>query len=1769
MGLLRKFTERHYFRRVIIYFLICCLIFNGALSVTLAGPEGAEVVHGQVSFQQSGLNTTIHASDKSIINYRGFDIARPEVVQFVQPSSSASVLNRILSANPTSIDGTLLANGRVFFVNPAGVIIGGGARINVNQLVASGLNISNDSFLNGQYEFVGGSGTVASYGDISARSVYLVGKQVTNAGNISCPDGYVVMAAGDRVFLGQPGSSVIVEIGSLEPPDQADTQSSVDITNEGTVKAAGGTIILAVAGDAFSRPIMTNTGSLSTSNAKGDAGNISFQASDGHIDNAGTITATSDSGVGGIVTANASEVVNTGTVDASGAQGGTVSLDATGRLGQFGTIDTGGIESDGGEISLTAGSGVVLGTDSLTTANAGANGDGGSVIVFSPKAALFQPGSKVEAKGGSQSGDGGFLEVSGHEYVEVEGQIDLTATNGVTGDFLIDPRNIDVLDVTGPGDEPPSWGWGDWDDTTGEWVFLPGDNSKLRMVQLEYYLDQSNITITTVQPLDNDEGNVIFHHRPLTSGLDPTNPSNNSLNVIANNDIIFNSVSGINFTGSGNLTLDAGHNVDINGNINLNSGDFTSTGIGFDNTGGAIITSDGTVNIDHTGAVTIGAPIDTTGVAGSGSVEIAGSSITVNDNITAGENITFHNAVIAAGANPLQAFDAGGTLMAMEDIIKTTSGELLLNSGGGVLHIGHDVKGTNLAGSSITFAGDVLADGDDGSGGRDQQFSATGNLTVNGDIEKSTTGTLTLGDSVGTLFLGHNVRGTNPAGSNIVLNGYIIANGVDDNAEQEFYATGNLITNNDIEKSTVGTLTLGCDNGVLYLGHNVKGTHADGSSITFNGDIIANGTGTNSEQIFDATGILTANGNIEKSTAGTLTLGNGSGTLYLGHNITTGADAGSNITFADSIIANGAGASSEQQFSAAGILTANGTIEKNTAGSLALSGGTLIDLNGAVNVQDGDLNLLDGVVVASGVKLSAGRDVILANSKTLTGEGILTVEADRNIMLGGDTLAGDLILTADRDNSGDIDGGTMHAMGTITATDGDIVVSASDDTIILDGNVHADVTDDGDILLNNNTFLADGVALWAGRDIILANGKSMTGDGELILIADYDEDSDGIIRLGGNVMGDGIIFGDSTIVRNNSVIADGTDPDGQIFNAGTGVLKVNGTITKTGTGNLTLSGGILVDLDGKVQVGYGDLLIIDTVDAEADLQASGSITLNGIGYLAGDVTGNGITFDNAVTADGDSAQSFDATKGTLLAGNTITKTTAGNLTLGGDTDIDLHGTVEVQDGSLFIEDDFHASADLLASQDITFAGSLVNGELDGIGDQRIDAQTGRLTANGWLHKGDGSLYLEAAGDISLADYVKADSGGVSIISENGEIFTPGGDTLNIAITGSSDGTTGVDLAGGGKAAIMIISKDTLKLGPGAEMTANGTYDITGTIDDRPRADFLSVIVGDKDPGWPLDISIYLASNAGNVNISSPIQPISNGSSGVMVIDAYQTVEEFGEDFIDSLDGIYWLEVCSRITPTLNYAQANHTLPYADDLGSVLDNGTSKYVLRGEGEYPDVGPGAWVLGEGEEEKPSIPKRTPMEAEATATSMPASPEISDIGQIESTVSSDLQWLGEELGLCEGDQQGEDDNRCQEITQAYLAGAFLQASDMRPQQAAAQLRQLAGLLHDTDGSRIAALGRVINEFAQPDVPPSPEQFASIGQAFAIHVNDGTHYATAKQWLDALVEYTMLLISEIGWSPDDSVAFVMSKYGPTVTEAGDVGVVAFIQMHLEDIIG
>src|SRR5690606_28114128 len=105
--------------------------------MSYADVTGDQVVYGDVTFVRQGNKLFIYASDGSIINYSSFNIGPNELVRFYQPGSDARVLNRILGAAPTEIQGTLLANGLVYIVNPAGVIFTKDAVVNVGGLYAA------------------------------------------------------------------------------------------------------------------------------------------------------------------------------------------------------------------------------------------------------------------------------------------------------------------------------------------------------------------------------------------------------------------------------------------------------------------------------------------------------------------------------------------------------------------------------------------------------------------------------------------------------------------------------------------------------------------------------------------------------------------------------------------------------------------------------------------------------------------------------------------------------------------------------------------------------------------------------------------------------------------------------------------------------------------------------------------------------------------------------------------------------------------------------------------------------------------------------------------------------------------------------------------------------------------------------------------------------------------------------------------------------------------------------------------------------------------------------------------------------------------------------------------------------------------------------------------------------------------------------------------------------------------------------------------------
>ena len=264
-------TSRN-FRRPVIYFLVFSLVFNALPSLALALEAGNMIdSSGIIGVPTWGDHTIIDTQNGAIINWNNFDTSQSQSVRFRQsdglvPSAMSAVLNRVSSgAVPTQFNGALHANGRVFIVNPAGVIFGAGSTVNVSQLVASGLNMSDDAFgavladQSNKMVFAGGGGDVINNGTIDAgNSVYLVGDDVVNNGAIFCPGGLVVMAAGDTLQLGQPASNVIVDVSTDLIAGNDDS-----VTNNGTVGQAGSPVekLILAAGDVFSQAI-DNVGAL-------------------------------------------------------------------------------------------------------------------------------------------------------------------------------------------------------------------------------------------------------------------------------------------------------------------------------------------------------------------------------------------------------------------------------------------------------------------------------------------------------------------------------------------------------------------------------------------------------------------------------------------------------------------------------------------------------------------------------------------------------------------------------------------------------------------------------------------------------------------------------------------------------------------------------------------------------------------------------------------------------------------------------------------------------------------------------------------------------------------------------------------------------------------------------------------------------------------------------------------------------------------------------------------------------------------------------------------------------------------------------------------------------------------------------------------------------------------------------------------------------------------------------------------------------------------
>jgi filamentous hemagglutinin family protein len=311
-------------------------------SAALANPTSPTVVHGTASFSQSGNILNVTNSHNAIINWGSFSIGVNELTKFIQPSALSAVLNRVVGQDPSAILGALQSNGRVFLLNPNGIVFGAGSQINVAGLVASTLNLSNADFLAGRMNFTdgAGAGSVLNQGAINATGgpVYMVGNAVTNNGIITSPGGEIVLAAGNSVELVNPGTpNLRVEI-------QADNNEA---RNLGTVVADAGRIGI-YAG------LIKQSGVINANSAVSEGGRIMLKSTKRTDLEAGSVTSARGTSGGEIIALS-------GMTDGVTTVAGTLDASASATAGDGGFIETSAAKVKVMDGSTTTASGSVGG----------------------------------------------------------------------------------------------------------------------------------------------------------------------------------------------------------------------------------------------------------------------------------------------------------------------------------------------------------------------------------------------------------------------------------------------------------------------------------------------------------------------------------------------------------------------------------------------------------------------------------------------------------------------------------------------------------------------------------------------------------------------------------------------------------------------------------------------------------------------------------------------------------------------------------------------------------------------------------------------------------------------------------------------------------------------------------------------------------------------------------------------------------------------------------------------------------------------------------------------------------------------------------------------------------------------------------------------------------------------------------------------------------------------------------------------------------------
>lgn len=387
---------------------------DGTGTVVNAVGDRIDITGGQTSSDNANL----------FQSFEQFDLDVEQTANFIAAPEITNVVGRVSGDQASVINGTLQVSGsdaNLYLMNPAGVLIGPDAQLNLSGGFTA-TTATDIDFENHTFEFATDRpGAIVNFAELEVErgeSINLVGGTVVNAGNLTAPEGSITVAA--------------VEGNSVVRISQGDQLLSLEVDAN---KATSSTITAESIGEMLTGEGLDHANTLVT--------HVDGSVSLGHAE-----TVIDETGGSAIATSTLSTVGETGgNINVLGEQVSLIDahLDASGASGG-GLIRVGGDYQGNGRVFNARQTTV----DETTTiaANATEQGNGGTAIVWADDTTSFA--GKVEARGGEQSGDGGFAEISGANLLSFSGTADLSATAGTMGRVLLDPQNWVITDGAAP-----------------------------------------------------------------------------------------------------------------------------------------------------------------------------------------------------------------------------------------------------------------------------------------------------------------------------------------------------------------------------------------------------------------------------------------------------------------------------------------------------------------------------------------------------------------------------------------------------------------------------------------------------------------------------------------------------------------------------------------------------------------------------------------------------------------------------------------------------------------------------------------------------------------------------------------------------------------------------------------------------------------------------------------------------------------------------------------------------------------------------------------------------------------------------------------------------------------------------------------------------------------------------------------------------------------------------------------------------------------------